>query len=1587
MKSIKHPSEDMAGFSGAVREWFSGRFERPTEVQARTWELVADGENVLAIAPTGSGKTLAAFLWAIDALTSREAGPAGGGVRVLYVSPLKALAADVERNLRAPLAGIAEAARQRGEELAEVRIGMRTGDTPPEERRALVRKPPDILITTPESLYLMLTSKARETLSQVRTVIVDEIHSLAGSKRGAHLGVSLERLDALLDVPAQRIGLSATVRPPEAVARFLGGAQPVQVVASEPLRAFRATVEVPVVDMTAIPAHAAAPRAARARERDAWKSDRSLRAAMEAAHGGRAEDAPDSRAGSSSIWPYVEQAVLDAVLEHTSTIVFVNSRGLCERFTARLNELYARRQGGDAPLSVPAGYWSEVGSASGAADAAGGVANRSDMGGTSELAEGAPAHIAKAHHGSVSKERRREIEHELKTGELPCVVATSSLELGIDMGSVDLVIQLAPPPSVSSALQRIGRANHSVGGVPEGRMFPITRADAIGCAVAVEGMRAGAIEPTRPVMWPLDVLAQQTVAQVSMGDISADAWFDTVCRSADFAGMPRAAFDSVVGMLAGRYAAGDETGFAPRLRFDADSGVLSALPGAQRLAVGGAGTIPDRGLFPVVLAEGSARAGRKRVGELDEEMVHESRVGDVITLGTSVWRIKQITADRVVVDPAPGRGSRLPFWHGERQARGIEDGMRRGAFLRDAAAAVAEGADAAGEEVRDARDLATPAFLERLAADGLDANAQRNLIALIAEQRRATGAVPTDKTLVVEKCADEIGGLRVILHSPFGRRVHEPWALAVAQRIAARCGFDPKVMASDDGIVVLSPSAEEFDIPTDAFALDADEAESIVRGAVTGTALFTARFRECDARALLMRPQMGGTRAPLWLQRVKGGQLLEAALRYADFPMVVEAMRECLQDVYDMAALREVLGRIAARSVRIVEAETDTLSPLAAPLIFGYVGEHLYDADMPHAERAAALLSVDTSLLAEVLGSPDMSELLDADEMAGIERELQHLTDDMRVRDAEGAARLLRVLGPMGEAQIGERMQEGSCARRALEELHAEKRAFPYRSAQQTMWAATADAALVRDALGVQVPAWAEMPAPDAQAPALHPMDALAARFARTHAPFATAAAAQQLGAGCAVVEDSLARLAADGRLVKGAFGVDAAGELRTWADAGVLRRAKMRSLARARQAVQPVALDAYMRFLFDRQGIGAAGLLEGADGVAEVIAQFEGVFLDAALWEEQVLPARVADYRPAMLDELLAAGEVIWVGRTAGSAAARSLQAPRREVAFYPSDSPYAPIAVTDDAEPAAEDADALRALLWSGQAVSDSFACVRELSGEEKVPKGSVPRRRAGSRRGRARAGWQEAQARAAVAARSGAAFARAQLGRVRSVEAAPMDGTEAAIELVDSVLDRYGIMARDTALAAGAAGGMWALIDVLDRMEETGAAARGMFVEGLGPAQFAERETVEALRSYAQEDAAADPVVLSAADPACLYGQGIAWPSACDGACDDKPQRRPGALVAFIGGEPALFAAAGLRWLVVFASDADRQALAVHALAEHIRREARRAGGRAPRKRYAVERVNGVPALESPFAPMLADAGFVRMPDGLRLYADPF
>ncbi|WP_282852309.1 ATP-dependent helicase, partial [Gulosibacter sediminis] len=1182
--------------------WFRGAFDAPTRAQREAWGAIRHGHHTLVVAPTGSGKTLAAFLWAIDQLIQERASDAGRGTRILYISPLKALGVDVERNLAAPLVGIRQTATRLGHEVPEITVGVRSGDTTPSERRAQVSNPPDILITTPESLYLMLTSSARKALRGVRTVIIDEVHAVAASKRGSHLALSLERLDALLESPAQRIGLSATVRPLEAVARFLGGQAPVEIVAPASEKAFDLQIVVPVADLSDIPV---------AEPQDELVFGDATQGIRD----------PDPRR-TGTVWPHIESAIVDRVLEHRSTIVFVNSRGLAERLTARLNEEYERRLAtAEPPSTEPAPATRTLGA---------------QLTGGSGAFDGASADLARAHHGSVSKEQRAQVEDALKSGVLRCVVATSSLELGIDMGDVDLVIQVESPPSVASGLQRVGRAGHQVGEVSRARLYPKHRADVLHTAVATSRMLDGNIERMTTIDQPLDVLAQHTVSAAALDRWKVQEWLALVRRSAPFAQLSSALLESVLDLLAGKYPSDEFATLRPRLVWDRDADWFEGRPGAQRLAVVSGGTIPDRGMFGVFMLDGTDGGG-KRVGELDEEMVYESRVGDVIALGATSWRIREIGPDRVLVVPAFGEPGRLPFWKGDGIGRPAELGAAIGAIVREIAA----------------NDARLPDGLARVCDDF----AQANITAYVREQLEVTGQVPTDRQLIIERVRDELGDWRIILHSPYGRPVHAPWALMVTARVRERFGMEASAMALDDGIIVRIPDVDDEPPGAELFAFERDEVETTITREVGASALFAARFRENAARALLLPRLHPGKRAPLWQQRLRAAQLLEVARKYPEFPMILETVREVLHDVYDLDSLTELFAKLAKREVRLAEVTTESPSPFAQSLLFGYVGEFMYEGDQPLAERRAAALQLDTNLLADLLGASSLRELLDLDAIHDVEAQLQWLEPSRRARDAEGLADLLRVVGPLTLDELRRRVRHPDAdphddvaelpdapaefVEALADTLVAAKRALWLRVQGTERLTGVEDAARLRDALGVPLP----IGVPTAMLePVADPLGDLVRRYARTHAPFRAEHLTDEFGLGQAVVADVLRRLEIAGTVQRGEFTPGVEGV--EWVDASVLRRIRSRTLAKLRSEIEPVTQQSLGAFLPEWQHVGDE--LHGIDGVVTVIDQLQGVPIPASAWESLVLPARVRDYSPAMLDELLGGGEVLWLGHGA---------------------------------------------------------------------------------------------------------------------------------------------------------------------------------------------------------------------------------------------------------------------------------------------------------------------------------------------------
>lgn len=1516
-------------FTAATRSWFGRAFAGPTEVQARGWRTISSGEHALLLAPTGSGKTLAAFLWAIDRLAAEpRAEDEAPGVRVLYVSPLKALVYDVERNLRAPLAGVVQSARGLGQPVPEVRVSVRTGDTPQRDRARFKRKPGDVLVTTPESLYLLLTSQSREALRTVHTVIIDEIHAVAGTKRGAHLALTLERLSSICHQDPQRVGLSATQRPLERIAGFLGGDRPVSIVDASAPPEFDLEIIVPMDDMDNPPAPE--PELEPGVGEDDFLST-----------GVHPVSTPGmDRAG---VWPSIQARILDLVVAHRSTILFTNSRRLCERLSQRLNELAATR--------------------------------------------GLSKAVCRAHHGSISHRQRTEIEEALKTGTLPCIVATSSLELGIDMGAVDLVIQVAAPPSVASGLQRIGRAGHAVGAISKGRLFPKFKGDLLASAVVARGMRAGLIEETRPPINPLDVLAQQIAAMCVVEERPFDALLALVRRAAPFRELSVDAFVAVLEMLSGHLPTLADNNVAivdpeaakgfeqlrPLLAWDRTANVLRARRGARLTVVANAGTIPDRGSYGVFIAPDGPR-----VGELDEEMVYESRKGDVFLLGASSWRIVEITRDRVLVVPAPGEPGRMPFWRGEGPGRPVELGRAMGALVR---------------EVGESDD---PEAVLRNTC-GLDHQAATNLATYIADQRSATEVLPTDRTLVVERFRDEFGDWRVCLHSPFGGRLHAPWSLAVSALLEARTGVDTQCIWSDDGIVIrLDGTVDELP-PLDVLLPDPADVEELVIGRLESSAMFAARFREAAGRSLLLPRSRPGKRTPLWLQRMRAQSLLAAAARFPSFPVTLEAYRECLRDVFDLSGLVEVLTDIHARRIRVAEVETDAPSPFARSLVFAFVANWLYEGDAPLAERRAAALSIDRALLRELLGEDELRDLIDPAAYDEVEAELQRLIPERACRHADHVEEMLRKLGCLSTAEVRARTVEGAEVEAWLAQLQSEGRAVTVRVAGEPRWIVPADVARYRDALGVVPPAGL----PTALLERVpRPLETLLARYGRTHASFSAGEAAARFGLAPGAVEPALARLAEEGVLV-----VDPRGE-GTWCDREVLRRLKRRTLARLRGEVEPVDTAALAAFLPAWHGVAAHRGERGRGGLGrlvEVLTQLEGCPLPWSEVEARILPARVPGYHAQMLDGLFASGEFTWVGAgPIGARDGRVLLLRRENLGVLCGAGDTSVLEREDGLHQAVLDALEQRGasfsvelhrslrdhadaatldaviwdLAWAGLVSNDTLEPLRGLSRK---------RRRGRGRRGRTqwrRPGWGRA-GRSSVppsspkASASGPGTLGGRWWSTRSWTDDAASPTEQLHATAVVLLERYGVVGRELALQEGVSGGFAGLYPVLRDMEDMGQVRRGWFVAGLSGAQFALPGAVDRLRAAREAEGV---WVLAATDPANPYGAVTRWPE----LEHTQLRREAGATVVLVDGALGVVVPRGGAHLVVFfdgAEGTDSEGTVARAL-DALRHTWTLQRRKSPR----FVRINGLDAAESPVRSRLVALGLVADPTGLTLELAP-
>jgi ATP-dependent helicase Lhr and Lhr-like helicase len=1463
---LKRPLELL---SAATQAWFSDSFARPTDAQLRAWPAILKHESTLLVAPTGSGKTLAAFLCAIDRLLFSPEPEKLARCRVLYVSPLKALAVDIERNLRAPLVGIERTADRLGLAHGTVEVAMRTGDTPAEERARFLRKPSDILITTPESLFLLLTSQSRELLRSVDTVIIDEIHAMAATKRGSHLALSLERLESIRtgERPLQRIGLSATQRPLEEVARLLGGfasaaegelavARPVVIADARAERQIELSIEVPVEDMSTLKTTVA--------RREEAIDDR--------------EDAP------KSIWTSIHPRLVELVRAHRSTMVFVNNRRLAERLAAAINEC-----------------------------------------------AGEP--LARAHHGSVAREQRAEIEDALKSGTLPCIVATSSLELGLDIGAIELVVQIEAPPSVASGIQRIGRANHRVGGNPKGTIFPKHRGDLVASAEAVRRMLSGEIEATIYPRNPLDVLAQQVVAIVASEEsIELEVLYALVKRAAPFAELTRGAFDSVLDMLSGRYPSDEFAELRPRITWHREEGVLEPRKGSKRLAIANAGVIPDRGLFGVFLADGGRdEKTSRRVGELDEEMVYEAREGEVFVLGASSWRIQEITHDRVLVVPAPGEPGKLPFWRGDGLGRSVELGRGIGALLR---------------RVERAKDADAMRFL--MSEHQLEERAARNLLRYVREQQESPYLVPTDRRVVVERFLDEVGDLRVCMLSPFGQRVHAPLAMCMAEKSKRDLGVVTETVWTDDGIVMRFPESDE---PPDIGALlpAPEEIEDLLVHALGDTALFASHFRECAGRALLLPRHKPGKRAPLWAQRKRSADLLAVASQYGSFPILLETYRECLKDVFDVPALTQLMGEVQQQKLKLATIESERPSPFSSNLLFSYIGNFIYDSDAPLAERRAQALTIDHTQLRELLGQAELRDLLDPEAVQDVAHTIARLQYPPRHPDE--LHDLLLFIGDLSEDELSLRL--GDAKSEIVQPLITARRILSVNIAGELRYIAAEDAGRYRDALGVMPPAGVASVFLERVA---NPLSDLVSRYARTHVPFTPEECAARYGLRPAQVVEVLEPLVTRGRVIRGELHPDKPGI--TYCDADVLRAIKRRSLAALRKQVEAVDQLSYARFLQRWHAVGRSA--RGELALRQALERLEGAKLPINALTRDILPARVKGFEVGDLDMLLATGELVWRGvesQLGGGRIAlyfrdhfellaptptpvesplcdkiRAVLAQRGAVFFFD-------LAKQVEAFPP-DVLEALWLLVWSGEVTNDTLTPLRSRA------RGGEPDRKRGLRTTRVLPGSE---------------------GRWTLLHYGESSPTQKKMALVSSLLARHGVLVREALKAEDIQGGFSAIYEVLRAMEDTGRVRRGYFVEGLGATQFAQGGAEELLRGEREPTGVEGAKLLAATDPASPWGAALAWPSR-EGA---RPMRADGANVV-LAPDGRLLAWLGRKErtvLTFFASEAREAAFDATLTAEALSRSL----AQRERMAYSIAAVDGQDVAKSRLGAALLEAGF--------------
>jgi ATP-dependent Lhr-like helicase len=1428
----------LTDFHPIVRAWFERTYGEPTPPQVLGWPSISAGEHTLILAPTGSGKTLAAFLWAINHLVEQHlAGDLDPGVRILYVSPLKALNNDIERNLESPLQAIRDEAHRTGHKLPIIRSAVRTGDTPQSRRTAMLKHPPDILITTPESLYLMLTSKqARNMFRTVQYIIIDEIHSVCGNKRGVHLSVSLERLQEIATQELIRIGLSATQRPLEKVAEFLGGFQ----WEGETLAPRR----VNIID------------AGRKKTMD-------LR--VECA-------APDfSLLPQESVWPLIFTDILEKIRRHKTTLIFVNNRRLAERVAAKLNEMVAGDDNDGAAAGRNFNLYAVPMKMTGP-----------DSPGLSEpVAAAQPASpFVQAYHGSMSRHAREQMERDLKDGKLRALVTTSSLELGIDIGSIDLVVQLQSPKGVARGLQRVGRSGHLITAESKGRILPSHREDLVESAVVARAMLEHDVEMTTIPTDCLDVLAQQIVAMVSIEEWDTDGLFRLVRRSACYRDLSRTLYAGVLQMLAGRYTDEAFRELRPRISWDKVNNTLRALPGSGRLAVTSGGTIADRGYFGVYIED-----RKTRVGEVDEEFVYETRTGDTFILGSNVWRVIEMDANRLIVRPAPGQAARMPFWRGEGIGRSFELGKKIGEFRR----AMASRADG-------------PDCLQWLQREyPIDSRAAWNIQEYFRRQQTGSGSIPHDHLVLVEGFRDEIGDPRIVVHSSYGRRVNGLLGLVLAHRLQAMTGVESQMLYNDDGILFRCPDRDV--LPLHLFdGLTAQEGQDLVLEELLSSPLFGGQFRQNAARALLMPKMAPGKRTPLWLQRLRAADLLQVARRYSDFPIVIETVREVLNDVLDFQHCTEILRALESGAIRVQTVQTEVPSPFTASLLFDFIAVYMYEWDQPRADRQSQYLAVNRELLAEIVDLESAPSLLRPEAIDSVEQYLQHVSTGTRARSPEELMELLIRVGDLTEEEIVARCDGDG--RAMLHELAADGRAVPVFIANGTRWIAGEEKTIYQSL--------------DAEDHARHVLG----RYIQSHGPVTSSELAQRFGFQPERVEAIARNLERNSSLLRGRFrpsGLPSSGE-EQWCYRPTMERIHRQTISILRREITPSSPGEFTGFLLHWQHVNPAARMTAAEGLEECLAQLQGLPLPSEIWEREILRSRLRDYGPAAMNELASRGIIVWAGAGPGrmkclfrgeagyflptEADEDALGAPARRILEYlrhNGASFYSDLRSGGNLSLSAINAG-IGELFWDGWVTNDVFTELTGIRRSTRMAQDApvervelvLPLRSPG----RSRIVQTARKAIRQVPGWTG----RWSLVRSPGVLGSPGDEEEIAARQAAQLLQRYGIVAREFYRREDLL--PWPLVALqFQRMEMRGEIRRGYFIQGLSGMQYALPAAVDELRRLKSEQVERQPViVINACDPANIYGPGIELPGRGEG--QPAPGRLPGNFVALCGGTPILW-----------------------------------------------------------------------------------